>query len=216
MEVARRRRVAVFTGIADVDANDDLLSRLEVEDIDDNLQYLGVGLAKVVRDPKEVLENKLRLVKVLLADQGDRGVAAVSALGRGRLASGEVPGAADAEGHELAVANAELAIVFGVEVVGEADSLRAFRGLRVHSDPGEEDDTVTVAKIGVAAGEVLSLQLLSGKHAHIPVVVLERAGAVLYSSLMVVAVFVGGDEVEAKVAALRVARSGDVNDGCDK
>jgi hypothetical protein len=161
------------------------------------------------------LEYKLRLVEVLLAEQGGRvraiHAAVTSLLCLETVKIAPIRGrAADADGHDLAVANAELAVVFGIEVVGEADVLGAC-GIRGHRDPGEEDDTVTVAKIGIAAGEILSLQLLPGKHAHIPLVVLERVGAVLDSSCVDVAVFVGSDEVEVKVTTLRAA-GGDIED----
>jgi len=118
---------------------------------------------------------------------------------------------ADAYVHNLLVADARLAVVFGIEVVRQLDSL-AVCAVLSHGDPGEEDDLINVA------GEVYSLQLLPRILAHVPLVVLEiaRGKADLDSGRGVVGVFVGGDEIEAKVGAIRLSRTSHEEEEGDK
>ena len=101
-------------------SHDELVSRVQAINPDNSLQYLRVGVTKVPRYGAGGLI--LRLVKVLLAKQADPLVAIKVHVAVVARLTAEIDGTS-AHVQHLAVANRLLAVVPGVEVVGQDDRL---------------------------------------------------------------------------------------------
>ncbi len=199
MEVAGDRRVAGEAGEANVYADNQGFSGVQVRDLDDTDEVTGtVGRDWVAKRGTSGLEELLDECSRLGAVEAD--VTAFTALlgVEGRC------NATDANVQDVGVADTYLAVVLCIEVVLNEYGLVILAGWRViDRDLGEEDDAV-------AACEVLGLKLFD--HVGVDGPVIEGEVLALSSTDLAAfawAVFVvggvfGGDEVEGEVARIGV------------
>ncbi len=121
--------------------------------------------------------------------------------------TGEIIGAdADAivhvvvhDGQHLAVANPLLAVVYRIKVVGQDDRLVVGRSVWVYGNSCEEDDAVL-------AVEVDSLQLFDDILIYHAVIIAQTSSFILALVWVVLVIRrgLGGDEIQLKVAAIRM------------